>query len=118
MESTGRIDQAAALHRQAEATVDAAAAALESQPPSAGDPLEQHHVAEELRAAASELTPGWLGAPLDAQSATTPLGGAYPPQFVRLGMAQPLRNSPSTGRAPPPPGSPQPVHSGMPGGTH
>ena len=38
----------------------------------------------------SELAPGWLGAPLDAQSATTPLGGAYPPQFVRLGIAQPL----------------------------
>jgi hypothetical protein len=35
--------------------------------------------------------PGWLGAPLDAQAAATPLGGAYPPQFVRLGMAQPAR---------------------------
>ncbi|MFI7543007.1 FtsK/SpoIIIE domain-containing protein [Actinoplanes sp. NPDC049599] len=90
MESTRRIDQAAALHRQAEATVEAAAAALESQGPSAIDPLEQHHLAEELRAAAGELAPGWLGAPLDAQSANTPLGGTYPPQFVRLGMAQPL----------------------------
>ena len=90
MESTRRIDQAAALHRQAEATAEAAAAALESQAPSAADPLEQHRLAEELRAAASELAPGWLGAPLDAQSATTPLGGSYPPQFVRLGMAQPL----------------------------
>ncbi|GAA3931921.1 FtsK/SpoIIIE domain-containing protein [Actinoplanes auranticolor] len=90
MESTRRIDQAAAMHRQAEATAEAAAAALESQAPSAADPLEQHHLAEELRAAASELAPGWLGAPLDAQSATTPLGGSYPPQFVRLGMAQPL----------------------------
>ncbi|RSM49195.1 cell division protein FtsK [Actinoplanes sp. ATCC 53533] len=90
MESTRRIDQAAALHRQAGATVEAAAAALESQAPSAADPLVQHHLAEELRAAASELAPGWLGAPLDAQSATTPLGGTFPPQFVRLGMAQPL----------------------------
>jgi hypothetical protein len=90
VESTRRIDQAAALHRQAEATVAAAAAALESQGPSATDPLEQHHLAEELRAAAGELAPGWLGAPLDAQSANTPLGGTYPPQFVRLGMAQPL----------------------------
>ena len=90
MESTRRIDQAAALHRQAEATAEAAAAALESQAPSAVDPLEQHHLAEQLRAAAGELAPGWLGAPLDAQSATTPLGGTYPPQFVRLGMAQPL----------------------------
>ena len=90
MESTRRIDQAAALHRQAEATAEAAAAALESQAPSVIDPLEQHHLAEQLRAAASELAPGWLGAPLDAQSATTPLGGTYPPQFVRLGVAQPL----------------------------
>ena len=90
MESTRRIDQAAALHRQAGATVEAAAAALESQAPSAADPLVQHHLAEELRVAASELAPGWLGAPLDAQSATTPLGGTFPPQFVRLGMAQPL----------------------------
>ena len=90
MESTRRIDQAAALHRQAGATVEAAAAALESQAPSAADPLVQHHLAEELRAAASELAPGWLGAPLDAQSATTPLGGTFPPRFVRLGMAQPL----------------------------
>jgi len=90
VESTRRIDQAAALHRQAGATVEAAAAALESQAPSAADPLVQHHLAEELRVAASELAPGWLGAPLDAQSATTPLGGTFPPQFVRLGMAQPL----------------------------
>jgi len=90
VESTRRIDQAAALHRQAGATVEAAAAALESQAPSAADPLVQHHLAEELRAAASELAPGWLGAPLDAQSATTPLGGTFPPRFVRLGMAQPL----------------------------
>lgn len=89
-ESTTRIDQAAALHRQAAATVEAAGAALESLAPAAADPLEQHRLAEELRVAASELAPGWLGAPLDAQSATTPLGGPNPPQFVRLGVAQPL----------------------------
>jgi DNA segregation ATPase FtsK/SpoIIIE, S-DNA-T family len=89
-DSTARINQAAALHRQAEATVDVAAAALEAQPPAAADPPEQRHLAEELRAAASALAPGWLGAPLDAQAATTPLGGAYPPQFVRLGMANPV----------------------------
>jgi hypothetical protein len=89
-ESTTRIDQAAALHRQAEAIVDAAAVALESSGPAATDPLEQHHLAEELRAAASLLAPGWLGSPLDAQSASTPLGGPNPPQFVRIGVAQPL----------------------------
>jgi hypothetical protein len=89
-DSTTRIDQAAALHRQAEATVQAAAAALEALPPAAAAPPEQHHLAEELRAAASALAPGWLGATLDAQAAATPLGGIYPPQFVRLGMANPV----------------------------
>ena len=89
-DSSLRIGQAAALHRQAAATVDAAAAALEAAAPSAADPLEQHRLAEELRAAANELAPGWLGAQLDAQSATLPLGGPHPPQFVRLGVAQPL----------------------------
>jgi S-DNA-T family DNA segregation ATPase FtsK/SpoIIIE len=89
-DSTTRVDQAAALHRQAEAAVEAATLALESQAPADADPLEQHHLAEELRAAAQELAPGWLGAPLDAQAQATPLGGVYPPQFVRLGIAQPL----------------------------
>ncbi|MEU8816015.1 FtsK/SpoIIIE domain-containing protein [Actinoplanes sp. NPDC048796] len=54
------------------------------------DPLEQHRLVEELRVAAAALAPGWLGAPLEAQSLNTPLGGVYPPQFVRLGAAQPL----------------------------
>jgi S-DNA-T family DNA segregation ATPase FtsK/SpoIIIE len=90
VEPTGRIGQAAALHRQAEATAAAAAVALESQAPPAADSLEQHRLAEELRAAAGVLAPGWLGSPLDALSANAPLGGPYPPQFVRLGVAQPL----------------------------
>ena len=90
MASTGRIEQAAALHRQAEATVAAAAAALTGQVAPAADLLEQHRLAEELRAAAGELAPGWLGSPLDALSAVAPLGGTELPQFVRLGVAQPL----------------------------
>jgi hypothetical protein len=73
--------------------VDAAALALEADAPPATDPLEQHHLAEELRAAAAALAPGWLGAELGAQSVRTPLGGAFPPQFVRLGVAQPLDDS-------------------------
>ena len=89
-DSTTRIGQAAALHRQAQAIVDAAAAALEAHFPAAADPPEQHHLAEELRAAANALVPGWLGAPLDAQAAATPLGGTQPPQFVRVGMAHPV----------------------------
>ncbi|WP_412753337.1 FtsK/SpoIIIE domain-containing protein [Krasilnikovia sp. M28-CT-15] len=89
-DSASRIVQAAALHRQAQATVDAAAAALQAHPAAGGDPREQHRLAEELRAAAQELAPGWLSAPLDAQAATTPLGGPNPPRFVRVGVAQPL----------------------------
>ena len=85
-----RVQQAAALHRQAVAAAEAAAAALEVDASAPADPLEQHSLAEQLRAAAGLLAPGWLGSPLDAQSATTPLGGVYPPQFVRLGVAQPL----------------------------
>jgi hypothetical protein len=93
-DSALRVQQAAALHRQATAVVDAAALALEGDSPGASsDPLEQHHLTEELRAAAAALTPGWLGAELAAQSPQAPLGGAFPPQFVRLGTAQPLDDS-------------------------
>ncbi len=89
VDSALRVQQAAALHRQAVALTDAASSALDAET-AGSDPLEQHRIAEELRAAAGALAPGWLGSPLDAQSATTPLGGVYPPQFVRLGVAQPL----------------------------
>jgi hypothetical protein len=90
-DSALRVQQAAALHRQATAVVEAAAAALEGDSAGApSDPLEQHRLTEELRAAAAALTPGWLGAELAAQSPQAPLGGAFPPQFVRLGIAQPL----------------------------
>ncbi|MGX6603875.1 FtsK/SpoIIIE domain-containing protein [Micromonosporaceae bacterium Da 78-11] len=89
-DSSLRVQQAAALHRQAAAIVAAAEVALEVEAPGAADPPEQHSLAEQLRAAAGELAPGWLGAPLNAQPATAPLGGVFPPQFVRLGIAQPL----------------------------
>src|SRR3954466_14186768 len=85
-----RVLQAAALHRQAAAAVEATSVALESDSGVTPDLLEMNEAIEQLRAAAAALAPGWLGAPLDAQSANTPLGGVYPPQFVRLGMAQPL----------------------------
>jgi len=89
-DSASRVQQAAALHRQAVAVAEAAAVALESEALPAADPLEQHSLAEQLRVAAATLAPGWLGSPLEAQAATTPLGGVFPPQFVRLGVAQPL----------------------------
>ncbi|GAA2881889.1 cell division protein FtsK [Actinoplanes cyaneus] len=85
-----RVRQAAALHRQAVATADAASAALEAYAPGASDPREQHRLAKRLQAAAAQLAPGWLGAPLDALTPKAPLGGGQTPQFVRLGVAQPL----------------------------
>ena len=85
-----RVRQAAALHRQAVATTEAAALALDGEAAVVAQPLEQHRLIEELRAAAGELAPGWLGAPLEAQSANAPLGGIFPPLFVRVGVAHPL----------------------------
>ena len=89
-DSTLRVRQAAALHRQAVATADAAAVALEAFAPAAADPREQHRLADRLRVAAARLAPGWLGATLDALSPMAPLGGEAPPRFVRVGLAQPL----------------------------
>ncbi|MFC4067105.1 FtsK/SpoIIIE domain-containing protein [Actinoplanes subglobosus] len=89
-DSTLRVRQAAALHRQAVATADAAAVALEAFAPAAADPREQHRLADRLRAAAAHLAPGWLGSTLSALSAVAPLGGPAIPQFVRVGLAQPL----------------------------
>ncbi|BCJ43290.1 cell division protein FtsK [Actinoplanes ianthinogenes] len=89
-DSALRVRQAAALHRQAVATADAAAAALEAYAPSVADPREQHRLAEQLRVAAAQVAPGWLGAPLDALTPKAPLGGGQSPQFVRIGVAQPL----------------------------
>ncbi|BAL93020.1 putative FtsK/SpoIIIE family protein [Actinoplanes missouriensis 431] len=94
-DSTLRVRQAAALHRQAVATVDAAAAALEAYAPAAADPREQYGIAERLRAAAAHLAPGWLGVTLDPMTPLGPLGGdrsgePAQPQFVRVGVAQPL----------------------------
>ncbi|MFC3737471.1 FtsK/SpoIIIE domain-containing protein [Paractinoplanes deccanensis] len=89
-DSVSRVHQAAALHRQAAAIAEAAATVLDGDGPATPDPLEQHRLVEDLRVAAAALAPGWLGAPLEAQSLNTPLGGVFPPQFVRLGVAQPL----------------------------
>jgi S-DNA-T family DNA segregation ATPase FtsK/SpoIIIE len=85
-----RTSQAAALHRQAAATAVAAASTLDATQPAPADQREQHELAERLRAAAAALVPGWLGAPLAAQAADTPLGGPRLPGFVRIGTAQPL----------------------------
>ena len=70
------IERAAALHRQAAATADAAQRSLDRHVPDAVPPqqlAEQHELAESLRAAAAALAPGWLGVPLDATPPSTPL---------------------------------------------
>ncbi|WP_221324684.1 FtsK/SpoIIIE domain-containing protein [Actinoplanes sp. L3-i22] len=89
-DSALRVRQAAALHRQAVATADAASAALEAYAPGTADPGEQHRLAQRLQQAAAMVAPGWLGAPLDALTPKAPLGGGLTPQFVRIGVAQPL----------------------------
>jgi hypothetical protein len=85
-----RINQAAALHRQATATAAAAHELLDRHTTTPPDPREQYELAHRLRAAAAALAPGWLGAPLDAQAEDAPLGGPHQPRFVRIGVAQPL----------------------------
>lgn len=82
--------EAAALHRQAVAVVDAAEAAIAGVRAPVADERAQHDLAERLRAAAGVLTPGWLGGQLDARFEDTPLGGQRLPGFVRIGTAQPL----------------------------
>src|ERR1700760_292734 len=53
-DSALRVQQAAALHRQATAVMEAASLTLDSDSPTAAaDPLEQHRLAEELRSAAA-----------------------------------------------------------------
>ena len=94
------IERAAALHRQAVATAEAAARALDSYAPS-GAPAQHHaeqqELATRLRVTAAELAPGWLGAPLDTAPYGGPLpapvalaGHVEPPRYVRLGLAQPV----------------------------
>ncbi|MEV0267572.1 FtsK/SpoIIIE domain-containing protein [Hamadaea sp. NPDC050747] len=90
-EASAPLDQAAGLHRHAAAVVAAAAGALDTYLPlPRTDIAEQHELAERLRSAAHSLAPSWLGQPLDALPASTPLGGQRRPEYVRVGTAQPL----------------------------
>lgn len=78
------------MHRQAAAAAAAAWRALDEYAPQPPYTAELHELAERLRAAAASLAPGWLGAPLGATAASTPLGGHDMPPYVRIGSAQPL----------------------------
>lgn len=86
-----RIARVAALHRQATATVDAAAAALDAIRPAPADRHRQRDLAARLRAAAQLLAPGWAGADWNFLTAAL-LDGEEPalPPYVRIGTAAPL----------------------------
>jgi DNA segregation ATPase FtsK/SpoIIIE, S-DNA-T family len=88
-----RIDRAAATHRQAAAIVAAARTVMNGYAPRSRSATEERSIrelAERLRVAAAMLVPGWLGAPLDAVPASTPLGVTTRPELVRVGTAYPL----------------------------
>jgi DNA segregation ATPase FtsK/SpoIIIE, S-DNA-T family len=95
------IERATDLNREAELIVSTAEQALDeraAQPLSTAQFAEQHELAATLRAAAAQLAPGWLGAPLDAVPPGTPLPtpgqpqatGTEPGACIRIGTAQPL----------------------------
>jgi hypothetical protein len=88
--SAARIERAAETHRRAAAIAAAAGFALAGWPPRphcATTERSIRELAERLRAAAAQLAPGWLGAPLDAVPATTPLPSGDPPTGVATGPA-------------------------------
>jgi DNA segregation ATPase FtsK/SpoIIIE, S-DNA-T family len=85
-----RVNQAAALHRQAASIAAAAAAALDRSASHSAGQAEQRELAEHLRTMAPRLAPGWLGAELGPAPATSPAGGRHRPAFVRIGTARPL----------------------------
>ncbi|WP_434741983.1 FtsK/SpoIIIE domain-containing protein [Micromonospora sp. SH-82] len=85
----GRTSRAAALHRRATATANAAANVLDEIRPAPADQRRQYELADQLREAAALLAPGWAGAPLETLSVDTP-PGETPPSFVVVGTAAPL----------------------------
>ncbi len=87
------IDRAAALHRQAVATTDAAAASLDLFTPGVSPPrlvARQRELAVRLTELAEAAAPGWLSATIDA-SINLPTGTeSGPAPAVRIGVAHPL----------------------------
>src|SRR5262245_47059897 len=88
------VESAAALHRQAVATADAAAEALNrltpDVPPGEFD-ARQRAIIASLAALAADVAPRWLSVPLDGNEALPPVGteaGAQVP--VRIGVAAPF----------------------------
>ena len=87
------VDRAAGLHRHAAGLVTFAGQALDQYAPAAAPVeqyAEQHLLAARMRADTAVFAPGWVGAPLDAMSPNTPIGGALIPTHVQVGQAHPL----------------------------
>ena len=92
------VDRAATLHRQAVATADAAAQALDLFVPSESPPsnvAKQRALAASLTEAAAHVAPGWLSVPFDVPGVPLPpIGTEADPQVaVRIGVANPLPDS-------------------------
>jgi DNA segregation ATPase FtsK/SpoIIIE, S-DNA-T family len=88
------VERAAALHRQAVATADAAAVALEQttpdEPPAALD-ARQHSLAATLAELAADIAPGWLSVPWDTTAALPAVGTEAGAELaVRVGVASPV----------------------------
>jgi hypothetical protein len=85
------IERAAALHRRAAASADAAQDGLDrpGTPPADLDATQRSIVAD-LAAAAARLAPGWLGAPLSTPAPAVPGARAERPTHLRIGTARPL----------------------------
>ncbi|HEY7174392.1 MAG TPA: FtsK/SpoIIIE domain-containing protein, partial [Micromonosporaceae bacterium] len=87
------VERAATLHRQAVATADAAALALNRLTPDvAPTPLRdaEHALATTLAALAADVAPGWLSVALDGSVPLPPVGTEAGAQLaVRVGVASP-----------------------------
>jgi DNA segregation ATPase FtsK/SpoIIIE, S-DNA-T family len=95
------VERAAALHRQAVAMTDAAAAALDAFAAGVAPPhlvARQRELATALAELAAKVAPGWLSAPIESRdetSATLPTGTDTSEQkLVRIGTASPLPDAP------------------------
>ena len=88
------VERAATLHRQATATADVAAQALESFAPDVSPGTfiaAQHALATTLTELVAAVAPGWLGQPLDDAIVATPSGTVSDTAIaIRIGTACPL----------------------------
>jgi hypothetical protein len=88
------VERAAALHRQAVATADAAARVLDEMRPDespAAIDATQRSLAATLTGLAADVAPGWLSVPWDATAASPPVGTEAGSELaVRIGVASPL----------------------------